>query len=307
MSAARRTSRTYRVHKKLGEPCYVCGDADRARRLRGAHDLLLPASARPAAASSRTGGCRGSRYARAEGCGSYPAVCARLRPRARASRRAPRSAAVATTAPRSLSSSPRITGAASADHGRDDDLGLLGAKLDAVDAAVPRARREQALRAPARPARASIRTVAPSPRSGGALAEPARPPRRRARACPPRPSFGSYRPSSIARDEPELVEQLGQLLRAGQDHLDVAVGRLAELVERAAACARSPKTVASGVRRSWHASETNRAKLSSIATNPPANFAKEYPATMNDPSRPSRHTTSRPRCPRSGSACPARA
>ena len=31
----------------------------RARRLRGAHDLLLPAPARPAAARSRTGGCRG--------------------------------------------------------------------------------------------------------------------------------------------------------------------------------------------------------------------------------------------------------
>ena len=34
--------RTYRVHKKLGEPCYVCGTADCAGRLRGTHDLLLP-------------------------------------------------------------------------------------------------------------------------------------------------------------------------------------------------------------------------------------------------------------------------
>ena len=36
-------AQVYRVHKKLHEPCHVCGTAHRARRLRGAHDLLLPA------------------------------------------------------------------------------------------------------------------------------------------------------------------------------------------------------------------------------------------------------------------------
>ena len=45
--------------QQLGEPCHVCGDPDRARRLRGAHDLLLPAAARPAAGCSRTAGSRG--------------------------------------------------------------------------------------------------------------------------------------------------------------------------------------------------------------------------------------------------------
>ena len=32
----------YVIHNRLGEPCPQCGTPDRARRLRGAHDLLLP-------------------------------------------------------------------------------------------------------------------------------------------------------------------------------------------------------------------------------------------------------------------------
>ena len=35
-------AKVYRVHNRLGEPCHVCGDAAPPRRLRGAHDLLLP-------------------------------------------------------------------------------------------------------------------------------------------------------------------------------------------------------------------------------------------------------------------------
>ena len=40
---ARTTSDVYRVHNRLGEPCPRLRHPDRARRLRGAHDLLLPA------------------------------------------------------------------------------------------------------------------------------------------------------------------------------------------------------------------------------------------------------------------------
>ena len=42
-------TKTYRVHNRLGEPCHALRDADRAGRLRGAHDLLLPRRARPGA------------------------------------------------------------------------------------------------------------------------------------------------------------------------------------------------------------------------------------------------------------------
>ena len=38
---ARRTRPTYRVHDRLGEPCWRCGTPLAQRRLRGAHDLLL--------------------------------------------------------------------------------------------------------------------------------------------------------------------------------------------------------------------------------------------------------------------------
>ncbi len=34
--------KTYRVHRRLGEPCHVCGTPLGPGRLRGAHDLLLP-------------------------------------------------------------------------------------------------------------------------------------------------------------------------------------------------------------------------------------------------------------------------
>ena len=58
---ARREQRQDLPHPQPARPAVPrLRHADRADRLRGAHDLLLPRSARPAAASSRTGGCPGS-------------------------------------------------------------------------------------------------------------------------------------------------------------------------------------------------------------------------------------------------------
>ncbi len=115
------------------------------------------------------------------------------------------------------------------DHGRDDDLGLLGAKLDAVDAAVPRRAESKRSERPLDP-----RTVGPQRGAlagrGGALAD------QRGRLVDElaRVRVDELRlvpPVLDPRDEREILEQLRQLLRSGEDHLDVAVGRLAEVVE----------------------------------------------------------------------------
>ena len=67
------------------------------------------------------------------------------------------------------------------------------------------------------------------------------------------------------RHDPERVQELAHLLRRGPHHRDVTRSRIAEIVRPLSVCAK-PATVASGVLRSWHASDTKRAKLSEGAT-----------------------------------------
>ena len=66
--------------------------------------------------------------------------------------------------------------------------------------------------------------------------------------------------------ERQLVQQLGDLAGRRLDHLDVAVRRRRELGRARASVVVKPCTVASGVRTSWHASETSRAKDVSFCT-----------------------------------------
>ncbi len=135
----------------------------------------------------------------------------------------------ATMAPRSLSSSPRITGAASLTTGEMTISSLLRSKLDAVDAAVPRRAESQRSERPLDPLAVGPQRSALAG-SGGALAD------QRGRLVDELArvrvdELGLVPPVLDPCDEREVLEQLRHLLRSGEDHLDVAVGRLAEVVD----------------------------------------------------------------------------
>ena len=172
----------------------------------------------------------------------------------------------ATAAPRSRRSSPSSDRRRGRRDRRERELRAAHRELDLLEAAVaeraPRERGDRALgrvgveldrRALARDADALVA----EPLGGGAA---------RARACrPPAAAGRSGRPRSARRGR-ELVEQLGDLARRGADHLDVAGARSRRARRSRASVRAKPWTVASGVRRSWHASETSRANWGSSGT-----------------------------------------
>ena len=165
----------------------------------------------------------------------------------------------AISAPRSRGSSPRTIGPASAVIGCDRELGAGDRDDDLVEPAVAeRARRELPQRRRRRVAvDAHGRALAVGAHAVD-LAERLARQLERVDVLHVRLLAAGLDP----RGEPEVVEQLGELVRRRVDHLDVAVGRLAER-PCAASVRAKPDTVASGVRRSWTASETSRANVSS--------------------------------------------
>ena len=117
-SAARKDAKVYRVHNRLGEPCHVCGDADRSASTTRSTRSTTARSARPAAGCSRTAGSRGCCASGASDDSGQPTtgrstVDDLAAERAHEPSRRP-------PAPRSLQSSPSTTGA---------DAGVTGDRI----------------------------------------------------------------------------------------------------------------------------------------------------------------------------------